>query len=62
MVGTHTDFLVGVKGNTNLAMLNLLMFLQIYHRLHDFSDTRLVVSAKQRGAVGDDEVFAYMLQ
>ena len=62
MVGTHTDFLVRVKGNTNLTVLNLLVLLQINHRLYDFGNTSLVVGTQQSRAVCHDEVFAYMLQ
>ena len=62
MVGTHADLLVGVEGNAYLAVLNLLMFLQIDHCLHDFGNTRLVVGSKQCGAVGHDQVLANVLQ
>ena len=61
MVRTHADFLVGVERHTNLTVFNLLVFLQIHHSLHDFSDAGLVVGTQQCRAVGHDEVLTNVL-
>ena len=58
MVGAHADLLVGIEGHTNLTMLDFLVIPQVAHGLNDLCDAGLVISAKQRSAVGDNQVFA----
>ena len=45
VVGTHTDFLIGVKGDADIAVLDLLVIAQVAHRLDNLSDACLVVGA-----------------
>ena len=61
MVGAHTDFLVGVERHADLTVFNLLVFLQVHHGLHDFSDAGFVVGTQQCRAIGYDEVLADVL-
>ena len=44
VMGTHTNFLVGIEGNTYLAVLDFLVLLQVNHRLHYLGNASLVVS------------------
>ena len=62
VMGAHADFLIGIECHANLSVFNLLMVAQEAHGLHNLGDAGLVVGAKQRGAIGDDKVFAYVLQ
>ena len=62
MVSAHADFLVGIEGHTNLAVLDFLVLLQVDHCLYDFGNTCLVVGTEQCGTVGHDEVFTDVLQ
>ena len=61
-MGTHSDFLIGVESHADITMRNLLMVAQIAHGLHNLCDTRLVVGSQQCGAIGDNEVFAFVIQ
>ena len=62
VVGAHAYLLVGVEGDAYLAVLDVGVLLQVDHGLYDLGDAGLVVGAEQRVAVGDDEVFAHVLQ
>ena len=62
VVGAHADFLIGIEGDADVAVANLLVVAQPAHGLHNFSNAGLVVGSQQRGAVGHDKVFANMLQ
>ena len=62
MVGTHTDFLVGVKGNTNLAMLHFRMLYQIFHGTDNRRYTGLVISAQERRAIREHDVLPFVLE
>ena len=62
MVGTPSDFLVGIEGDADLAVLNLLMVAQVAHGLHDFGNAGLVVGTEQGGSVGHNQILAHVLQ
>ena len=62
MVGTHTDFLVRIEAHADIAVCNLLMVAQIAHRLDNLSDTGLVISTQERGAIRYDQVFTLVFQ
>ena len=62
MVGAHAYLLIRVEGDADIAVADLLMVAQIAHGLHDLCNAGLVVGSQQGVAVGDDQVFAYMLQ
>ena len=61
VMGAHTDFFIGVESHSDLAVLNLFVFLQINHGLYDFGNTRLVVCTEQSVSVCHNEVFAHVL-
>ena len=58
VVGTHSDFFVGVETDANVAVLHFVVVAQPAHCLHNLSDTGLVVSAEQSGSVGNDDILA----
>ena len=58
VVGTHSDFFVGVEGDAYVAMLHFVVVAQPAHCLHNLSDTCLVVGTEQSGSVGNDDVLA----
>ena len=62
VVGSHTDFLIGIEGNADLAVLHLRMGLQPYHGFDDLGNAGFVVGAQQRRTVGNDEVLAFVEQ
>ena len=62
VVGSHANLLIGVERHANLSVLNLLVVAQEADGLHDFGNACLVVGSEQRGAIGDDEVLAYVLE
>ena len=61
-MGTQANLLVGVEGDAHLAVLDFGMLAQVHHRCDDFGNACLVVSAEQGGAVGDDQVLAYVVE
>ena len=62
VMGTHTDFLVGIKSHAYVAMLNLLVVAQIAHCLNNLGNTRLVVGTEQSVSVGYDKILTHMLK
>ena len=62
VMGTHTDFLVGIESHAYVAMLNLLVVAQIAHGLDNLGNTRLVVGTEQSVSVGYDKVLTHMLK
>ena len=58
----QSDFFIGIKADTDFAMLDFRMRLQISHRPYYFGYSRLVVSAKQGVSVGHNQVFTYMVE
>ena len=61
-VGTETNFFVRVKTYANLTMFDFGMLYEIHHCLNNFGNTRFVVSTKQSVSVGNDNVFALVLE
>ena len=61
MVGAHADLFVGIKGNTDITVTDLLMVAQIAHGLYNLCDSSFVIGSQQRVAVGDDQVLADMM-
>ena len=54
-VCAQSDFLVRVETDTDVAVLDFRVLLQIFHCGNDFSNTGLVVSAKECLSVGHDK-------
>ena len=44
VMGTHTNLFIGIEGDTDLTVLDVLMFLQVHHCLHNLGNASLVVS------------------
>ena len=62
LVRTKSNFFVGVKAYANLAVLDFGVLHEVNHGLNDFSDTGLIVCAKQGVTVGNDDVFSLVLE
>ena len=61
-VRAQADFLVGIEGHADAAVLDFGMLLEIGHGLYDFGDARLVVGTQQGVAVGHDDVLAHVVE
>ena len=61
-VCASTNLLIGVEGDADASVRNLMVFHQIGHGFHNLCDAGLVIGAEECVAVGDDEVFAHMVQ
>ena len=62
MVGTHTNLLVGVEGNADISVTDVLMVTQIAHGLYNLCDTGLVVGTQQGVSVSHNQVLASVVQ
>ena len=60
-VCASADLFVRRKSHGDAAMLYFRMGDQVFHGGKDLCYARLVVGAQQRGAVGDDQVLAYVV-
>ena len=58
----QADFLVGIEGHANAAVLDFGMLLEIGHGLNDFGDARFVIGTQQCVAVGHDNVLAHVVK
>ena len=61
-VCASTNLLIGVEGDADASVRNLMVFHQIGHGFHNLCDAGLVIGAEECVAVGDDEVFAHVVQ
>ena len=62
VLGAHANLLVGVEGDADDAVGYLGMVAQPAHGLYDLGDACLVVGSQEGMAIGDDKVFADVLQ
>ena len=59
VVCAHTDFLVGVERDANVAVLDFGVCLEVFNGADNFSDASLVVGTEQCVAVGHHEVLTH---
>ena len=62
LMGAQANLLVGIEAHTDLAVLDFRVFLQIGHGRDYLCDACLVVGAEKRGAVGNDQVLAKIVE
>ena len=62
LVSSQTDFLIRIKTDTNITMLDFRMCNQISHRTYNFCNSGLIVRSQQGMPVGHNQILTYMIQ
>ena len=62
LMRSQTDFLIGIKTDTDFAMLDFGMLFQIYHRRNNLGNAGFIVSTQQGLSVGDNQVFPFVVE
>ena len=57
---TASNLFIRVETNTNFTVFYLRVVAQVAHSLYYFGYSSLVVSAKQGGSIGNNNVFSFM--